>query len=371
MRIGVIKEIKDKENRVALTPHGARELMKAGHIVTVEKDAGLNSGYPDRLYTEAGCLIANASGAWNAEMVLKIKEPLESEYGYFNEGQIIFTYFHLAGVAPPLTQNLLEKKVSAIAYETVRDDQGGLPLLAPMSGVAGAMSVSVANTYLARYNDGKGALLGSVLGIAHGKIVIIGDGIVGQHAAKAAIGNGTNTFIFTRHEERFAKFKRMIGPDLNCVLSSDDTIRDHLKDADAVIGSVLLPGARAPHVVSEEMVKDMQPGSVIVDVSIDQGGCIATSRPTSHSDPVYRLHDVTHYCVTNMPGAYPMTSTAALTNATIPHALLLAEKGMDAAKIDRGLAEGVNTYKGALTNKAVAEALGMVDQFQALEELLP
>jgi alanine dehydrogenase len=370
LRVGVIKEIKNRENRVALTPDGARQLCDAGHAVIIEKDAGLNSGYADQLYRQAGCVIAETADAWTADLILKIKEPLEPEYRYFKEGQIIFTYFHLAGVAPSLTEHLLNNRILAIAYETVQDKKGRLPLLAPMSGVAGTMSVSVANTYLARSNGGKGTLLGSVLGAAHGKIVIIGDGVVGRHAARAAVGIGARTFLFTRHKERFEALKAAIGPELNCVLSFNHLVYEHVREADAVIGAVLLPGARSPHIVSEEMVIAMQPGSVIVDVSIDQGGCIATSKPTSHSDPTYRLHDVIHYCVTNMPGAYPMTSTKALTSVTLPYVLQLADKGTTALKEDIGFAEGLNTYQGVLTNRAVAEALDMMDQFKPFPEII-
>lgn len=232
------------------------------------------------------------------------------------------------------------------------------------------MSIAVANHYLARVNGGRGVLLGTISGEAHGKAVVIGDGVVGRHAAAHAIGLGAQTYLFGLHEDRFADLRKAISPDLHCVVSNDENIRTHLMDADAVVGAVLLPGARAPHVVSEDMVSQMQPGSVIVDVSIDQGGCVETSRPTSHSDPVFRMHDVIHYCVTNMPGAYPMTSTRALTSATLPYVLRLAKKGIAAAREDAGLGEGVNTFKGAITNRPVAEALGMTDRYGRLGDMI-
>lgn len=370
MRIGLLKEIKDNENRVALTPEGVRNLTEAGHRVLVARGAGINSGYSDDDYAEAGARLTTAAEAWASDLILKVKEPLENEYQNFGEGQIIFTYFHLAGVDPGLTRALLEAGVTAIAYETVRGPDGRLPLLAPMSAVAGSMSISVANHYLARVNGGRGMLLGTIAGESHGKVLVIGDGVVGRHAAAHATGLGAQTYLFGLHDDRFASLREGINPDLNCVVSNDENIRAHLKDADAVVGAVLLPGARAPHLISEEMVSQMQPGSVIVDVSIDQGGCVETSRPTSHSDPVFREHDVIHYCVTNMPGAYPMTSTRALTSATLPYVLRLAENGIAAADADARLGEGVNTFKGAITNWSVAKALGMTDSYRRFDALI-
>ncbi|MFP4538074.1 MAG: alanine dehydrogenase [Dichotomicrobium sp.] len=370
MQVGLIREIKNNENRVALTPDGVRALADAGHRVRVEHGAGINSGFSDDDYAGAGAQITGPDEAWASQLVLKVKEPQESEYRHFAEGQIIFTYFHLSGVDPALTRALLENRVTALAYETVRGPDGRLPLLAPMSAVAGSMSISVANHYLARVNGGRGVLLGRVAGESHGKVVVIGDGVVGRHAAAHATGLGAQTFLFGRHEDRFPSLREAISPDLNCVVSNEENIRAHLRDADAVIGAVLLPGARAPHLVSEEMVSQMQPGAVIVDVSIDQGGCVETSRPTPHSDSVFRVHDVIHYCVTNMPGAYPMTSTRALTSATLPYILRIAEKGLPAAADDAGLAEGVNTFSGAITNRSVAEALDMTDSYRPLADLI-
>jgi len=369
MKIGVVKEIKDKENRVALTPEGAKKLVDNGNEVLVENNAGINSGFSNEEYKNIGAEIVDTQKAWNSDLVIKVKEPLEQEYKFLKD-QIVFTYFHLAGVTKTLTEALLDKKTTAIAYETVEDENGKLPLLAPMSAVAGNMSVTVGSYYLAKFNNGKGIQLGSVMGKKYGKVVVIGDGVVGKHAASVAYGMGSNVYLFTRHEDRFEKLKQEIGSELNCVLSTKDNIAKHVRDADLVVGGVLSTGAKAPYIVTEEMVKTMQPGSVIVDVSIDQGGCIETAKPTSHSDPVYEKHGVIHYCVTNMPGAYPRTSTIALTNATLPYALKLAEKGIDALKDDQGFAKGLNTYKGYITYKPVAEALDLMDKFKDFEELV-
>src|SRR3989338_8158011 len=370
MKVGVIKEIKEKENRVALTPQGAKKLVDSGNSIFVEENAGINSGFSNEEYRKAGAEIADVKKAWNCDLVLKVKEPLESEYKFLKE-QIVFTYFHLAGVTKTLTEALLKNKTTAIAYETVEDKDGKLPLLAPMSAVAGNMSVTIGSYYLAKFNNGRGMQLGEVMGNFYGKVVIIGDGVVGKHAAKNAYGMGANAFLFTRHKERFAELKKEIGSGLNCVLSTKENIAEHVKDADLVVGGVLLHGAKSPYVVTEEMVKTMQKGSVIVDVSIDQGGCIETSRPTKHSDPVYVKHGVTHYCVTNMPGAYPRTSTIALTSATLPYLLKLANNGFEKSmKDDPGFAKGVNTHKGFITYKPVAEALNMNDKFRELKESL-
>ncbi len=364
MNVGVVREIKDKENRVALTPEGAFELVREGHAVVIESHAGDGSGFSDKEYQSAGAHIVSVQKAWSAELVLKVKEPLESEYGYLRENQIVFTYLHLAGVTKSLTHELLTKKTTGIAYETVEDSYHRLPLLAPMSAIAGNMAVLVGSYYLAKFNNGKGVLMGEVMGMYSGKVVIIGDGVVGRHAAKTAYGLGANVFVFGRHEERMDLLKDAIGRKSHIMLSTPKNIMEHIKDADLVIGAVLLPGSKAPHVVTEEMVAAMQAGSVIVDVSIDQGGCIQTSRPTTHSNPIFVKHGVTHYCVTNMPGAYPRTSTLALTNTTLPYVLKLAGKGIDALKDDTGFGKGLLTYEGWLTNKAVATALGMEDRYK-------
>jgi len=363
MKIGVVKEIKDRENRVSLTPDGAKELIKAGNEVFLEDNAGLNSGFDNKEYSDVGAQIVDTDKAWNSDLVIKVKEPMQQEYKFL-KNQIVFTYFHLAGVSKSLTEALLQNKTTALAYETVENELGKLPLLAPMSAVAGNMSVTMGSYYLAKFNNGKGMQLGSVLGKKYGKVIVLGDGIVGRHAAKNAYGMGSNVFLFTRHEEKFEILKQEIGSELNCILSTKENIAEHVKDADLVVGAVLLHGSKAPFVVTEEMVKTMQPGSVIVDVSIDQGGCIETAKPTSHSDPVYEIHKVIHYCVTNMPGAYPRTSTIALTSATLPYVLKLAKKGIDALKKDLGFAKGVNTHNGFITYKSIAEALGMMDKFK-------
>ena len=367
MKIGIPKEIKDKENRVALTPEGAKQLVSNGHKVFVEKNAGLGSGFEDDEYTKNGAKIVDTDEAWNCDIIVKVKEPLENEYKFLKENQILFTYLHLAGVTKSLTEELLKKKTTAIAYETVEDSYHRLPLLAPMSAVAGDMAVQIGAYYLAKFNNGKGVLLGEVLGHFYGKVVIVGDGVVGRHSAKTAYGLGANVYLFGRHEERMDLLKDAIGRKSHILLSTPENIAEHIKDADLVVGAVLVAGAKAPHVVTEEMVKSMQAGSVIVDVSIDQGGCIETSKPTTHSDPVYVKHDVIHYCVTNMPGAYPRTSTMALTNATLPYVLKLANNGFEKTmRNDEGFAKGANTYNGYITYKPVAEALKLEEQFKAL-----
>lgn len=358
MKIGVVKEIKDKENRVALTPSGARSLIEEGHTVLLEKNAGVGAGFPDQEYQSIGVEIVSTEVAWDTDLVVKIKEPLEREYGYLKDN-ILFTYLHLAGVPKSLTDALIKAGTTAIAYETVEDKSGSLPLLAPMSAVAGNMALIMGAYYLARFNGGKGVQPGSVLGERHGKVMVIGNGVVGQHAAATAYGMGADVYIVGRSKKKFLHVEKDISDTIRFVQSTPENISAHVKDADLVVGAVLLVGARAPRLVSEAMVKAMQPGSVIVDVSIDQGGCIETSRVTSHSDPVFTKHGVIHYCVSNMPGAYPRTSTIALTNVTLPYVIKLANKGIAAVKEDKGFSQGVNTWKGYITCKPVAAALGL------------
>ncbi len=370
MKIGIVKEIKDEEYRVALAPSGAKALSARGHAVFIEQGAGLGSGFTDEEYQDAGATICGVEDAWDADLVIKVKEPLESEYDYLDE-QMIFTYFHLAGGDRRLTEILLERRTTAVAYETLEDDQGRLPLLAPMSAIAGNMAVQMGGYYLAKFNHGKGMQLGSVLGQRYGKVLVIGDGVVGMHAARTAHGMGSSVFVAGLWPERGELLKREIGDDVNFFLSSSEAIAGHAKDADLIIGAVLLHGARAEHVVTETMVKSMQPGSVIVDVSIDQGGCIETSRPTSHSDPVYLKHGVIHYCVTNMPGAYPRTSTFALTEATLPYALKLADKGIAALREDPGFSKAVNVYQGYVTYQPVAEAFGLMSRYSVFSRVEP
>jgi alanine dehydrogenase len=369
VQVGVIREIKDKENRVALTPQGAMALTEAGHQVQVQENAGAGSGFSDADYRAAGAEIVPVDKAWASELVMKVKEPLPVEYRYLDD-QIIFTYFHLAGVDKSLTEALLQTRVTAVAYETVEDADHALPLLQPMSAVAGHMAATIGSYYLARFNRGKGILLSRILGQQYGKVLIIGDGVVGRHAAKAATALGADVYICGRHADRIPVLQRDVSPALNFVLSSPDNIRQHLADTDLLIGAVLVPGARAPYLVTEDMVREMQAGSVIIDVSIDQGGCVETSRPTSHSEPVFEKHDVIHYCVTNMPGAYPRTSTLALTTATLPYALRLANERSQALIEDEGFAKGVNTWRGHLTYEPVAQELDLGNAYSPLSALL-
>ena len=364
MRIGVPREIKDNENRVGLTPQGVAALRARGHEVVIEHGAGLGCAFADTDYAAAGATLADAAPAWEVDLVIKVKEPLEAEYARLR-GQLVFAYFHLAGAPRALTEALLASRTTAIAYETVEDERGRLPLLAPMSAVAGAMAPLVGAYYLAKFNGGRGTLLGSILGTRHGKVVIVGDGIVGRHACNAASALGAEVAVFGVTARRAAEFERPGGA-VRYVLSTPDNLFRELLDTDLLIGAVLRRGERAPHVVTEAMVERMQPGAVIVDVSIDQGGCVETSRPTSHSSPVYVLHGVTHYCVTNMPGAYPRTSTLALTDATLPYTLRLAESGLAAVASDPGFAKGVNTHRGRITYRAVADALGLADRYADL-----
>jgi len=369
MRIGVVKETRDRENRIALTPSGAGQLVAEGHHVLIEKDAGLGSSFSNDEYLSAGAEIVSTAAAWDNDLVIKIKEPLEQEYQYLKEN-ILFTYFHLAGVPVALTDALIKAKTSAIAYETVENDQGRLPLLAPMSAIAGNIAANVGGYYLAKFNGGKGVQLGSVMGERHGKVMVIGSGNVGQHAAHTLESMGAEVLVFARKLSSFEAMQYASPENMTFVESTPDNIAKHIKDTDLLVGAVLQTGAMASHVVSEAMVKSMQPGSVIVDVSIDQGGCIETSKPTSHSDPVYITHDVIHYCVTNMPGAYPRTSTIALTNATLPYVSKLASSGIQTLRQDSGFAKGLNIHQGMITCQAVAVALGYEALYKSLNVIL-
>lgn len=358
MRIGVPKEIKNLENRVALTPEGVRRLVSAGHEVRVQAGAGSGSGFPDSNYQHAGALVVGVEEAWNCELVIKVKEPLEAEYGFLR-GNLLFTYLHLAGAPRALTESLLERKTSAIAYETLEDAAGRLPLLAPMSAIAGNMAALVGAYYLAKVNGGKGVQLGEVLGQRHGKVLIVGDGVVAFHAAKTARGLGAEVFVAGLDGAKGEAMKKEIAADLQFFISEPAVLANLAGEVDLLVGAVLRHGAKADYVVSEAMVKSMQAGSVVVDVSIDQGGCIETSRPTSHSAPVFERHGVIHYCVTNMPGAYPRTSTLALTEATLPYVLRLAGRGVDALRDEPCLSKALNTHQGFLTCAPVAQALGL------------
>ena len=361
MLIGVPREIKNNENRVAITPAGVAAFVKDGHGVIIESNAGVGSGFTDEDFIGAGAkIIENAVDVWGqAEMIMKVKEPLSSEYGYFREGLILFTYLHLAP-EPELTKALMAKKVLAIAYETVQLENGGLPLLTPMSEVAGRMSIQVGAHFLEKPQGGKGILLGGVPGVAPAKVVIIGGGIVGTNAAKMAVGLGADVTIIERSLDRMRYLDDIFGTKIKTIMSNSFNIAQAVKEADLIVGAVLIPGAKAPHLVTEEMVKTMKLGSVIVDVAIDQGGSIATiDRITTHSDPVFEKYGVVHYSVANMPGAVPRTSTFALTNATLPYALELAHKGgVNAVRENKALKLGVNVANGVVTYEAVAVSLG-------------
>lgn len=360
MLVGVPKELKDHENRVAVTPAGAAALVAAGHEVRIEAGAGAESGFADAEYAAAGARLCTAAEAWQAELVVKVKEPVEREYAFLR-GQIVFGYFHLAGAPPELCTALLDSATSAIAYETVEDTKGRFPLLAPMSAIAGSMAPLVGAHYLGAAAGGRGTLLGAVLGEPYGKAVIVGDGVVGRHAATVAAGLGCRVVVLGIRDELAADFERL-GRNVRYVHSTPDDLLSELGDADLLVGAVLNPGARAPHVITEVMVERLPRGSVIVDVSIDQGGCVATSRPTTHSDPVFVKHGVIHYCVTNMPGAYPRTATLALTAASAPYVERLAAGGIAAVLADAGFAKGLNVYRGRVTHRAVAESLGLLDR---------
>jgi alanine dehydrogenase len=358
MIIGVPREIKDHESRVGVTPAGAKALVDAGHTVLIERNAGALSSFPDDEYLAVGAqIVADAASVWNpANMVVKVKEPVEKEYLYFRPGLVLFTYLHLAPIRG-LTDALLSNKVTGIAYETVRDQAGTLPLLTPMSEVAGRLSVQVGAAYLEKEHGGRGVLLGGVPGVPPGNVCIIGGGIVGINAAKVALGMGARVTLVDLSLNRLRELDDIFSGRLNTLYSNAYNVERAVCEADLVIGGVLIPGAAAPKIVTKAMVAKMKKGAVIVDVAIDQGGCIETARPTTHSDPSYVIDGVVHYCVTNMPAAVPNTSTLALTNATFPYVLKLAKLGANAAiQSDPGIAEGVNTFNGSLTYKAVATA---------------
>jgi len=358
MIIGVPKEIKDNEARVGVTPAAVKALTEAGHTVLVETQAGALSGFQDDEYQRAGAeMVGDAGYCWGkSAMVVKVKEPIESEYAYFREGLVLFTYLHLAPV-PDLTNKLLDAKMIGIAYETVRDRRGTLPLLTPMSEVAGRMSVQVGASYLEKEKGGRGILLGGVPGVPPAHVTILGGGIVGTNAARIALGFGAKTTLIDVNLNRLRELEDVFGGRLYTLASNSYNIAQATREADLVIGGVLIPGATAPKLVTREMVSKMKPGAVIVDVAIDQGGCVETAKPTSHSNPSYTVDGVVHYCVTNMPGAVPHTSTLALTNSTFPYVMRLANLGArEALKQDAGLAEGLNTWLGTLTYRGVAES---------------
>jgi alanine dehydrogenase len=368
--IGLPKEIKDNEYRVGLTPAGVRALTDAGHRVLVEKNAGEGSGFDDELYQTAGAtIIGTADEVWGeGEMIVKVKEPIASEYPRMREEQLLFTYLHLAP-DNALTDELLKRKVNGVAYETITGKRGTLPLLTPMSEVAGRMAIQVGAHYLEKMSGGRGILLGGVPGVPAARVVIIGGGVVGTNAAKIAVGMGAHVTIIDNNLDRLRELDDIFQTKISTLASSAYMIHDAVSQADLIVGAVLVHGASAPKLVTRNMLKDVADGAVIVDVAVDQGGCVETTHPTTHSDPTYYVEGVLHYCVANMPGAVPRTSTFALTNATLPYALKLANLGFKAAVMsDADLAAGVNTYAGNLTYQAVALSQGK--EYTALNHLL-
>ncbi len=359
MRIGVPKEIKDQESRVGLIPSSVRELVHHGHEVLVQSNAGHAIGLDDHIYEAAGASIAaSAEEVWgDAELVVKVKEPQAGERALLREGQVLFTYLHLA-TDPEQTAELVESGVTAIAYETVSDEDGRLPLLAPMSEVAGRMSIQAGAHCLERAQGGRGVLLGGVPGVTAADVVVLGGGVVGTNAARMAMGMEARVTVIDKSLPRLAQLDLQFGPMLNTIFATVEAVESHVLNADLVVGAVLVPGAEAPQLITADMVHGMRRGSVIVDVSIDQGGVSETSRPTTHTEPTYVVDEVVHYCVTNMPGAVARTSTFALNNATLPYVLSLAEQGWQKALgADPGFAEGLNVHAGQVTHPAVAEDL--------------
>jgi len=359
--VGVPNEIKTHESRVALIPVGAEELSRAGHRVLVQSGAGQGSGISDDQYRAAGAdIVPTAADVWKAaDLIVKVKEPLPPEWPLMRPGQVVFTYFHFAA-DEALTRAVMESGVSAVAYETIRDAKGGLPLLTPMSEVAGRMSIQEGAKYLERPFDGRGILLGGVPGVLPANVVVIGGGVVGANAAKVAAGLGANVLILDVNLDRLRYLDDVMPPNVTTLYSDRHNILDSISRADLLIGAVLIPGAKAPRLVRAVDLKRMPPRAVIIDVAIDQGGCVETSRPTTHSNPTFIVDDVVHYCVTNMPGAVGRTSTYALTNVTLPYVLQLAKKGLEKALADNpGLKEGLNVYRGKVTNPAVAETFGL------------
>lgn len=361
MIIAVPKEIKKNENRVALTPAGAKELTKAGHTVHVQSTAGESSGFTDEMYQEAGVqIVPDLQTAYQkGEMIIKVKEPIEEEYGLIRENQLLFTYFHFASYEP-LTTAMIQSKSICLAYETVEKTNGSLPLLIPMSEVAGRMAVQEGAKYLEKPFNGKGILLGGVPGVKPAKVMVLGGGIVGTQAAKMAAGLGAEVTIMDINLDRLRYLEDIMPANVHTVMSNEFNIRSMIKNQDLIVGAILIPGAKAPRLITRDMLKEMQPGTVMVDVAVDQGGCIETCKPTTHEDPIYIIDDVIHYCVANMPGAVPNTSTIALTNATLPYALQLANKGWEkTCRENEELRYGLNIIKGKVVYQAVAEAFDL------------
>jgi alanine dehydrogenase len=370
MIVGVPKEIKDNEYRVSLTPAGAEMLVANGHRVLVESAAGEGSGFVDAEYAEAGAkVVLSAKDVWGqADMIVKVKEPIRSEYGYLREGLLLFTYLHLAA-DEALTRVLLEKRVTGVAYETVETSGRTLPLLIPMSEVAGRMAIQVAAQYLEKSYGGRGKLLGGVPGVRPCEVVVVGAGVVGKNAAQIALGMGAHVTVIDIMQDKLVHLSDVLHGSLTTLSSNRRNIADCVRVADVVVGSVLIPGAKAPKLVTREMISSMVPGSVVIDVAVDQGGCVETCHPTTHSNPTFLVDGVTHYCVANMPGAVPRTSTYALSNVTLPYAIKLANNGFArAVASDAALAKGVNTYNGQVTYAAVADAFGLT--YTSLDRML-
>ncbi|MBL0739610.1 alanine dehydrogenase [Chryseolinea lacunae] len=361
MIIGVPKEIKNNENRVALTPAGTQELVKRGHTVHVQATAGVGSGFSDEEYAAAGAkLIADAAGVFAvAEMIMKVKEPVEQEYNLIRKDQLVFTYFHFASYEP-LAKAMIASGAVCLAYETVERIDGSLPLLVPMSEVAGRMAIQEGAKYLEKPLKGRGILLGGVPGVKPAKVLILGGGVVGTNAAKIAAGMGADVTIMDLNLNRLRYLDDVMPKNVHTIVSNEYTIREMIKDCDLIIGGVLVPGAKAPKLITRDMLKSMRPGTVLVDVAVDQGGCIETCRPTTHEDPTFIIDDVVHYCVANMPGAVPYTSTLALTNATLPYAIRLANQGWKkASQENMELRNGLNVIQGEVVYKAVADAFSL------------
>jgi len=370
MIIGVPKEIKNNENRVALTPSGAQELVKLGHQVYLQANAGAGSGFADEIYVKAGAkILPDIKAVYQAaEMILKVKEPIEPEYNLIREGQLLFTYFHFAS-SEELTKAMLKQKAICIAYETVEKADRSLPLLIPMSEVAGRMAIQQGAKYLEKPLKGRGILLGGVPGVQPAKVLVLGGGVVGTQAAKMAAGLGADVTIMDINLQRLRYLDDVMPANVNTFMSSEYNIRSLLGTHDLIVGAVLIPGAKAPSLITRDMLKLMRPGTVMVDVAVDQGGCFETTKPTTHQDPVYVIDDIVHYSVANMPGAVPYTSTLALTNATLPYAVQLANKGWQQACADnRELLLGVNAVQGDIVYEAVAEAFNM--KFRPVEEVM-
>jgi alanine dehydrogenase len=370
MRIGVAREIKPDEHRVALTPAGARELVQKGHDVVVEQGAGEGSALPDPAYEAVGATIASVDDVWGAsDMVLKVKEPLEAEFARLHEGLILFTYLHLAA-DEPLTRALVDSNAICIAYETVETDDRQLPLLAPMSEVAGRLATQMGAWALEKAQGGRGILLGGVPGVPPAKVVVLGGGIVGYNAALIAVGMQADVWVLDKSVQRMRDLEMMLDGRITLAMSNQLAIDEAVENADLVIGAVLIPGARAPKLITRDLLQGLKPGAALVDVAIDQGGCFETSHPTTHSDPVFVVDGIVHYCVSNMPGAVPVTSTAGLTNVTLPYVEQVADLGVrEAVARNRALGRGVNVFEGKLTYEAVAEAHGL--DYSPLEEVLP